>query len=848
MAKKAIENNNNFEDNLKFLGLDLEKIPKALFDFKPLEFTPSSAFNDNDHQVFRFVPVDQIYILITPRNRLDDIKDKYGEAKPISAYLNSKNIEEYATFLRLLSQMSIPEVENIENRQEMFNESIPFGIQYDKDYSWQIYYSEVTNKYFMLVTTEDYDYSHFFYLLKEQIKYHKSKVKKEKYIFVPINHISYSGKYLKKAEIADIENYLWLFTKDWPNVYEVYDKNEQMSLEIVGNTNVYKTVKSGYKISLRTEEAAIEFYKYIKALFILQTELPFHYNFTTKVEDDCSIALYYNESKITEKNLAEFITSQFRSAKKQLEEEKQNVGDLEKQLTELKEEAGLKDLEYIKKQKEIAMYLEYKKTFVGKIKLFLKYKKKPKKQEKVEEKVEENEKAEEKIENTDFLENDKKHYTIEDLVTIYAKLDKETGHIKDLKADIKALELKIKNLKIKIDNAAKYINEIDNHKKSIFDFWKFVNKDELVAIEGADETEEGENANNIRKVFDYKSDLLDLGIQMDKLQRNIIEKDAQDSIFLADSEILKYFNIMKHLDYVDENELRDYMKELKKIAEDRKKIYRIDDFDIFGSISDSTRKIRTLANQKHRENEKDIIKILNVSRNMDLIEFRTRLEKALELIKASIGKVKCPYDIPAYIAMPKTADIDKFGYSIYDITPEDAIARIKDSPEKEFNLYKINLKENMPLIFYTNIMYYDNFNQTLPLGMNVKPRILIDADNFEFIPNNMTTFNISDDLIERELLEKPEVKKIMLCEYEVKLKVVEGNDANEPQQKDAEEELQNNESSKLQEDVEVENSIEEEIQEDVETDDTSKEDSKDKKHKKQKKSNKTEKKDEENDD
>jgi hypothetical protein len=40
---------------------------------------------------------------------------------------------------------------------------------------------------------------------------------------------------------------------------------------------------------------------------------------------------------------------------------------------------------------------------------------------------------------------------------------------------------------------------------------------------------------------------------MDKLQRNIIEKDAQDSIFLADSEILKYFNIMKHLDYVDEN-------------------------------------------------------------------------------------------------------------------------------------------------------------------------------------------------------------------------------------------------------------------------------------------------------
>ena len=771
MAKVADENKNNFEGNLKFLGLDLEKIPKALLDFKPLEFTPSSAFNDNDHQVFKFVPINQIYILITPKNRLDDIKDKYGEAKPISAYLNPKNIEEYSTFLRLLSQMSIPEVENIENRQKMFNENIPFGIQYDKDYSWQIYYSEASGKYFMLVTTEDYDYSHFFYLLKQQLEYHKSRTKKEKQIFVPINHISYSGKYLKKAEIADIENYLWLFTKDWPNVYEVYDKKEKMNIEIIGNTNVYKTVKGGYKISLKSEKDAIDFYKYIKALFILQTELPFHYNFTTKIEEDCSIALYYNEDKITNDNLTEFITKEFIKAKKQLEEEKQNVGDLEKRLTELKEESALKDLEYIKKQKEIAMYLEYKKTFVGKIRLFLKYKKKPKNNEETIEKNDENDIVEEKTENLGAFENKKEHYTIEDLVTIYAKLDKETGHVKDLKADIKALELKIKNLKIKIDNASKYIDEIDSHKKSIFDFWKFVNKDELVAIEGADEKEQSENLNNIRKVFDYKSDLLDLGVQMDKLQRNIIEKDAQDSIFLADdSEILKFFNIMKQIEYVDENDLRDYMKELKKIADDRKKIYKIEDFDIFGSISDSTRKIKTLANQKHRENEKDIIKILNISKNMDLIEFRTRLEKALEFIKDSMGKVKCPYDLPAYIAMPKNKDIDKVGYCIYDIVPEDAIACIKDSKEKEFNLYKINLKENMPLIFYTNIMYYDNFNQTLPLGMNVKPRVLIDADEFEFIPNNMTTFNISDDLIERELLKQPEVKKIMLCEYEVKMK------------------------------------------------------------------------------
>ena len=67
-------------------------------------------------------------------------------------------------------------------------------------------------------------------------------------------------------------------------------------------------------------------------------------------------------------------------------------------------------------------------------------------------------------------------------------------------------------------------------------------------------------------------------------------------------------------------------------------------------------------------------------------------------------------------------------------------------------------------------MFYDNFNQTLPLGMNVKSKVLIDSDKLEFIPVNMITFNISDDFLENEIISKPTIKKIMLCEYDVKLK------------------------------------------------------------------------------
>ena len=771
MAKKITEEDkNNFKSNLEYLGLNLEKIPKALLDFEPLGFSPSNTYNDNEHKVFKYVPINKIYILLTPTNRLNDIKDKYNNAKPISAYLNPENIEEYATFLKMLNQVSIPEIEKIEERQAIFNKKVPYGIQYDKDYSWQIYYAEAIDKYFMLVTTEDYEYSHFFYLLKEQLKYFKSRVKKEKMIYVPINHLNYSGNYLKKSEIADIENYLWLFSKDWPNVYEVYDKEGNMELDVIGNTFVYKTVKSGYRVTLKTEEDAKKFYKYLKALFILQTELPFHYNFTTKIEKDCSIALCYKLKKVSEAGLTEFIQKEYKKAEKELASEKSNIELLEKNLEELKTQAAMKDLEYIKKQKEIAMYLEYKKTFIGKIKLFLKFKKKDNKAT-AKNNNENQENAENKVEETEVQTLNKEYYTIEDLVTIYASLDKETAHTKDLKADIKALELKIKNLTSKIDNATKYIEEIENHKKSIFEFWKFVNKDELVALEGAETSEEEATHNNIKKVFDYKSDLIDLGIQMDKLQRNVIEKESQDSVFLlTNPDILKYINIMKHLEYVDENELRDYMKKLKKVAEDKKTLYKIEDFDIFGSISDSTRRVKTLANQKHRENEKDILKILNVSRNMDLIEFRSRLEKAFELIQTSMGKVKSKYDMPIYIAMQKQDEIDKFGYGTYDIIPEDALQKIKNMPEAEFNLYKINIKEDMPLIYYTNIMFYDNFNQTLPLGMNVKSKVLIDSDKLEFIPVNMITFNISDDFLENEIISKPTIKKIMLCEYDVKLK------------------------------------------------------------------------------
>ena len=95
--------------------------------------------------------------------------------------------------------------------------------------------------------------------------------------------------------------------------------------------------------------------------------------------------------------------------------------------------------------------------------------------------------------------------TIEDLVTIYNLYEKGEKYFKNLEQDINAMKNKVENLDRKVQNAKLYIEEIDSHKKSIFEFWKFANKDENLALEmGNTENPANENA-SILKTFDFRS-------------------------------------------------------------------------------------------------------------------------------------------------------------------------------------------------------------------------------------------------------------------------------------------------------------------------------------------------------
>lgn len=366
------------EEKLKYIGLDLNNIPKFLKEFKPLDFRPSKLVEDNSHVVYKYIPINKIQILVTPKNRLDSLDEKYAKAAPIGAYLEPKNeedIERHAKFLEMLKKVKIKEIEETYEEQKKLNKKIPFNVKYNKSYAWQIYYSEFSDEYFMMVPSEDTEYDKLFLLLKMQIEFNNKKSKNIPNIFAPINSMDYSETILKKSEIKDIENYLWLFTKNWTNIYEVCEPNGNMSLQIVGETIVYENIKSMYKMKLYSKEEANSFYQHIKALFIMQTELFAHYKFKTKVNQKNELEFYFNNTKLKYGDLADFIEKEYKTLQKKDENQDKDIDEKKEELQKLKNISSQKDAEYLDKQRQITAYLTCRKTFLGKVKYFFKHKK-----------------------------------------------------------------------------------------------------------------------------------------------------------------------------------------------------------------------------------------------------------------------------------------------------------------------------------------------------------------------------------------------------------------------------------------------------------------------------------------
>ncbi len=757
----------NLEKKLEYLGLNLSRIPKIFKQFEPLEFRIPKFYDEKQYKQYRFLPVKDIQILLSPTTRLDELEEKYKKASPLFEYLDSKseeNIPKHATFLKMLDQIRIEDIEKVETEQENLNREIPFKVKFEGNYLWQIYYSENTDKYFMLVPTEDSDYSTFFYLLKKQLE--KKKTDK---IFVPIRNVAYSTNYLKKSEFEDVVNYLWLFTKDWPLVYEVFDKENELSIQIVGETEVYEKIKSPYKIVLNNQLEARRFYKLLKALFILQTELPHYFNFRTNIDKKGKIQ-FLSDNKIVElSNMPEWINYQYRRGLKRKKQVEELIETDTYKLNNLKEEAALQEIEYLAKEKQISTFLECKKSFFGKFKYYFKYNKKKNKnkmrdnddtvvRKKVDKKEKRPVKKEEKI-------RIKKNYTIEELIEFYKEYEKQEETLKNLVMDINALKLKNKNMKKKIENAIMYIEEIDSHKKSIFEFWKYSNKDEVAALAEGEE-EEVNIIKTISKIFDYEEDFEEFGKTMDKLQRKKLTKEETDSIYLTTTDVLGILNKVK-LNEATPKEIQASLIDLKKQAREEKVLLENDEFDIFGGIAQDSTKISKIANKRHREVPKDKFNILEINKNTNPIGYKLSLEQVTENIKKALRKVVVSEDLPVYMATTDEG-LNKKKINVFNINPEKEIQEfLKRNDSEEINFFKVNLKRGTNAISCTNCIFYDNQNKTLPIGQELSSKIIVDTTKIELNLKEKTAFKIVKFENKEDDFSDIEIKNINVLEYDI---------------------------------------------------------------------------------
>ena len=750
---------------LEFIGLNLDEIPGTLKLVEDIKFKPNINFDEKKYRQYRFVSPKEIEILLSPTNRTEDIKEKYSKASPLAEYLvpdNEQNVEKHETFLRMLKEIKIEDIEKIEEQQQEINKKIPFKVRYPGNYLWQIYYSENSDKYFMIVPTEDKDYSAFFYVLKKQIE--KKKAGK---VFVPIVNADYSKELLNKTEIESLENYIWLFTKDWPSVYEVYDKTEKDSIQIVGQTEVYGKIKSEYKIKLSNKIEATKFFKLVKALFILQSEVEQYFKFTTQIDKQGSLEFYYEDKLLEYDELSDWVNEQY---KKLIEIEKKAVQEnyeLEEKLAKLKEQSSQLEAEYLSKEKQISTFLECKKTFFGKVKYFFKYsgKKSKKKEENkiekreevVKEKIEKNEQEEEII---------KKQYTLDELVQKGIKANEKETEVRNKKMDINSLKLKNVNLVKKIENATAFIEEIDSHKKSIFEFWKYSNKDEVQALEEGEE--EPVNVKPHSKIFDYEEDFEEFGENIDKIQKEIFSKEQLDAVYLTTTNQIEIMNKLK-TKTTEPKELDKWLKEIKADLKKDKDLTEEDVVDIFGSLSEDTRKIKKLANKSHREQPKNKYSILRISKATKTVDYKVALNNEIMILEEAINKNKIGQEISVYKWLPEEENINPNKINVFNINPEKEIEdALKNSENTKINLYKMNLDKETKVVVFSNCVYYDNQNKTLPIGMDKDTRMLVKISDTDIQLNSKKVIRVGRLENDKEEASKLIVKTINVIEYSVK--------------------------------------------------------------------------------
>ena len=342
--------------------------------------------------------------------------------------------------------------------------------------------------------------------------------------------------------------------------------------------------------------------------------------------------------------------------------------------------------------------------------------------------------------------------------------EKETN-VKNKKMDINALKLKNVNLVKKIENATAFIAEIDSHKRSIFEFWKYSNKDEVQALEEGEE--EPVNVKPHSKIFDFEEDFEEFGKDMDRLQREIFTKEELDMLHLVTTNQVEIMNKLK-TNSLEPKELDKWLKQIKTDLKNEKDMTEEELVDIFGGLSEDTRKISKLANKTHREQPKNRYSILKISKATKVVDYKVALNNAIGIINEAMKKNQINQEICAYKWTSESKNIDPNEINVFNLKLETEMEQaLKEQENTKINLYKMNFGKGVKAIALSNCLYFDNQNKTLPIGMDKDTRIVVNMLDTDLKLNSKKTVRVGMLENEKDEASKLIIKTINVLEYTV---------------------------------------------------------------------------------
>ena len=714
-----------------YIKINLSRIQKAIKAEKP-QFDVSKSFdNAENYKIYKRIPVEDIEILISNTDRTTDIKTRYDKALPIQDYIK----ENKEDFTKLLEKTNIEKIQKIEKLQESFKDKIPFFAKYDENYLWQIYYSSIDKKYFMLFPANEGETEVLMFLIKQKLSKEISE------IYVPICKEDYDEQIITNKKISDIENYIWVFTGEWPKILEIHDKDEK--IYIIGKTKINEGLKTDYRIVFNNKEEAESYYTLLKALFILTTETKYAYKFLPVIDKDGSLVFECKDKIVTYENIQKFITDETALEQDLKYEYKKQIEKNKEKLEKLKEIVGKQNEVYNKQEKQILNFMNCRTSFFKKVRFFFKSNKKFSIDSKriiknIEQEVEkvENFEAEQVELKESVLKDIPNIFTIADLVKTTMEVKAEQNENKVIIDDLKALKLKHENMKRKIENADKYLDEIEKHKKNLLDFWKFTNKDNQSMLQEGIKEEVQEKKNPI---FSLDEDLENLTISADNLLRKKLSKEECDAIYVA----------TKLLDGINSVVTRSSTYVLDEEYEQLKSNYKKDDkkTNIFGGLVDDYTKVKVLNNNEHRENHKDLYNILRFNETTTLEDFKERMKELGRLVAEAFQKITSLYDMEVYYAKRNK------GFVLGEINPYKLL-----EDETIDKIYKMKANKDTHLIYFSNIIFYDNNNKTLPSGMDETTEIILKVGENKKISDS--TINV---LVKKDLF-NVKIRKIKIIE------------------------------------------------------------------------------------